>query len=708
MSGMQRQLANVLDQKCKANQLMQEKFKILRCPSCKGSINFSETFGECVDCKKRFDMQGDIPDLRLGRHDYYFNPVPRDRMRKLISEIESCEWEDTVDRFLKEVKYNKDWVDNMIAAGRYSWKLFLDLPKDAVALDLGCGLGNLSQSLAPHVAELYAMDLTIERLEFSEKRLKRFVPDSEVCLLAGGDGKFLPFADASLDIVCICGVLEWVPDVDEFWQSAGSKLERLLRMIFVNIGDTNPRRMQIRFLREVNRILKPDGQIFVAIENRHNYQYFGGRPDHHSGLRFGALMPRWLANMYSIWRNKRPYRTYTHGKAGYRQLMSLAGYSDSDFIGLYPGYSHLRELRPFGFERYCEERATAQSFAGKFTRSKRTAPAYGIVGRKGERGRKKATRFIDRIIRDMSACGDIAIDKYCISQISVSAKEKTVLKLEADGLVIAIRLPWDSYATRQEEVNHRWISYFRSRDLKTVRLPLPVAKGSIQGVNYFSEYWVEGATSRERLERRKLEDTFSCAITVINELRSHGEKLEVAYKDSAVNASVEIQLGKIEESFGKDMTQLISAAVSKLAKGQTVSTGIRHGDYSASNLLQTNSPGLPALIDWEFGEERGIMGLDEFAFFDSVGRRLGYFDSVIGCLKEIHNGMQSEIGRAFKGCIQQSAHKQHSHSGITEENFVFLGTLYWLDHIAKQLYGSARLDQKWIEANVSKFIEILD
>ena len=67
-------------------------------------------------------------------------------------------------------------------------------------------------------------------------------------------------------------------------------------MLMSFFGETNPRRTQQRFLQELGRILKPDGQLFVAIENRWNYEYFGGRPDHHSGLKYGSLLPRFLAN----------------------------------------------------------------------------------------------------------------------------------------------------------------------------------------------------------------------------------------------------------------------------------------------------------------------------------------------------------------------------------------------------------------------------
>src|SRR5205823_4310509 len=107
--------------------------------------------------------------------------------------------------------------------------------------------------------------------------------------------------------------LEWIPDDDSLFERIDSRIGKALKMMTTFFGETNPRKVQLRFLEEICRILKPRGQLFVAIENRFDYEYFMGHPDHHSGLRYSSLLPRFLANLYSIFAARRPYRTYTYG-----------------------------------------------------------------------------------------------------------------------------------------------------------------------------------------------------------------------------------------------------------------------------------------------------------------------------------------------------------------------------------------------------------
>ncbi len=61
-------------------------------------------------------------------------------------------WPETIRSFVQHVRSVPGWLDNLIVDGRYAWKLMLNLSKDSVLLDLGCGLGNLTKNLAPHVA----------------------------------------------------------------------------------------------------------------------------------------------------------------------------------------------------------------------------------------------------------------------------------------------------------------------------------------------------------------------------------------------------------------------------------------------------------------------------------------------------------------------------------------------------------------------------
>src|SRR5690606_19408659 len=109
-------------------------------------------------------------------------------------------------------------------------------------------------------------------------------------------------------------------------------------------GDTNPKKMQSNFLNEVFRILKPHGLLYIGIENRLSYQYFLGMPEEHIRLKYIALLPRIIANIYSGIYLHKMYRNYTYTYWGYRKLLKSCGFQGIRFYGMKPNYSISEEI----------------------------------------------------------------------------------------------------------------------------------------------------------------------------------------------------------------------------------------------------------------------------------------------------------------------------------------------------------------------------
>ena len=74
----------------------------------------------------------------------------------------------------------------------------------------------------------------------------------------------------------------------------------------------NPGNIQEQFLKTVYKSLKNDGEMMLAIENRHSYQYYMGRRDPHSNLLFTTFLPRFLSNFISRVFHKKPYKNYIY------------------------------------------------------------------------------------------------------------------------------------------------------------------------------------------------------------------------------------------------------------------------------------------------------------------------------------------------------------------------------------------------------------
>jgi ubiquinone/menaquinone biosynthesis C-methylase UbiE len=100
-------------------------------------------------------------------------------------------------------------------------------------LELGCGEGGFwaaNADLVPRATRLTLTDFSPEMLAATEQRLRPLLPEARLAIV---DAQAIPFADASFDTVIANHMLYHVPDLH-------------------------------RALREVRRVLRPDGRFYAA------------------------------------------------------------------------------------------------------------------------------------------------------------------------------------------------------------------------------------------------------------------------------------------------------------------------------------------------------------------------------------------------------------------------------------------------------------
>jgi SAM-dependent methyltransferase/aminoglycoside phosphotransferase len=663
-----------------------------RCPRCGGSLSETLTGLECAPCALRYPVREGIVDFRLARHDYYFNPVPRAEMHALIRDASLVAWDATVRRFLRFVRNVPDWIDNVAVNGRYAWKLFLDLPSDGRFLDFGCGLGNLTHNISPHVREVVALDLTWERLEFAQRRFARFNPGERITLVAGGDGPHLPFPDHHFDGIMLSGVLEWIGDDFDPAQLRGSRIGKAARMVASFFGRRNPRRVQLAFLRELRRVLKPGGQLFVGIENRWGYEYFTGRPDHHSGLRYGSLLPRFIANAYSIASRHRPYRTYTHSLPGARALFSGAGFARTRFVGLTPGYSKLREILPFDGGPLWRA-IPANSAKQRIKRSRHCVPAFGIIA---DDGRARST-LLDRLLGDLKArVGSDA--PFVFRDCLVSAKEKVILQGSLGGRDIVLKIPTDPAALAGERANAALLAQLSAQSQLAPLLPAPIAKGAFQNVAYFVESAVAGlplARSIASMDRARVARMIE---PVLEAMHSRiGEAVPLGVTDSCYRALVAEPVARLR-SFGLDAAvaaRLEAELGGGLAAGRW-RLGLQHGDFSDNNVLIRDGR-VAGVIDWEHALERGLPALDAIAYLESTERHVRNTDAGANLRR---------LARWDWSCAEELdvLRRLYARLGIDAQAHPLLCRLAWLHGIGLKLNGMDRFDPAFVDRWVQPMI----
>ncbi|ADE16277.1 Methyltransferase type 11 [Nitrosococcus halophilus Nc 4] len=648
----------------------------LACPRCAGAIVADDTALECDACGATYPIRDGIVDFRCHRRDYYFNPIPREAMDELTREARHLPWADTVRRFLRGVGQNPDWLDNLIADGRYAWKLLLRLPPNARVLDLGCGLGNLTKNIAPSAGRVYALDLTFERLKFARVRFEHFNPDDDIRLLAGGDGPFLPFPDGSFDCVALSGVLEWVADDQGVWDRGGSRLGKAMGAFLSFFGAANPRKTQLRFLSEIRRVLKPSGQLFIAIENRLSYRYFGGRRDHHSGLWFASLLPRFLANLYSIAVARRPYRTYTYSISGYRRLLSAVGFSNHEIYGLTPGYTHLAELIPLQIDKRLWQPPKLQGHQ-QFRRHSHFVPAYGIIASpQGSTGLSLAEQVAAAIESQL----DLEEKSVSFTHFYTTGKGKGVISGCAGHRPMVVKLPFNASAAAGAERNHRFLK--QAEQMGTLRelTPQALAAGEVQGVSYYAETRVEGCPLRTALGRSSHSDCLQAVSSFLQALNSGLQaRVPEALSGEFYQRQVLIPLEQLARV--SDISVFMEEAQAYFRErlyGLKVRRGLVHGDFSTRNIFMRDAR-ITGVIDWDNADLLGIPVLDALNYLESTYRYLNPGISLaqtIPLLSHWDHLTEKE---------QQFLEGSYYCCGLDPSHHAAFVSLYWLRHVAQQL-----------------------
>ena len=298
------------------------------CPTCKTTLEATPARYLCPTCETQYPVRDAIPDFWPQAGDYYWGEVP-EPIAWQATELLRGEGFDAAVRYISS--HNPDMAAYLTEDKRIDWLFHCldDLTLDS-CLDLGSGWGSLSVRLSHFFRHVWSLDGTWPRLRFQQAYAER--RGARNLRLVRGNLFPLPFPDQSFDLVVANGVLEWVG--------------------LVNL-DRPVTELQTAFLQEIHRVLKPNGVLYIGVENRFGFGNFAGSRDH-SGLPYSALLPRRLASLAVRWFRRpypddttvyrtasrwRDYRTYTYSLRGYRQLLRRAGFAAISFAWAWPSYN---------------------------------------------------------------------------------------------------------------------------------------------------------------------------------------------------------------------------------------------------------------------------------------------------------------------------------------------------------------------------------
>ncbi|MCB1679172.1 MAG: phosphotransferase [Halioglobus sp.] len=569
--------------------------------------------------------------------------------------------------------------------GHYAWRIFAALPDAAVCLNVGAGSNSLVENLPATVHQLYIVELLSDQRGASAADSGSIRHPDNVIRLQGGDNCALPFPDNFFDFVSLSDVLAVIADDASQGEVEARGPLRLRRLLLSPFGQYNPAAVQRKLLCEVRRVLKDDGELFIGADSRLSAAYLTGSKEQFTGLRFVSLLPRWIANIYSIVARARPYRTYTYTLAGYRAMLRQAGFHTSRFLALYSDFWNINEMVPIDDIGVPWTPAPAARWSDRLRRHPRCAAGFGIIatGSVSRAGTPLLRALCDRISAAASEAGELDLE---FERILVTGKDKSILfgKMQAGATAIVLRLPFSDAAAASERHNARVIAALPAE--LAFATPASLITGEYCGQAYFVETRCPGDTISTQLDQPgNPQDAIALmrsAWLALAQASCHDEGSLVS-REYITSYLARLLLPFDDERCLSLLNGLHNDLLENLADSAGT-IGLQHGDFSVHNILVENG-GLSGVVDWELTLTKGLPVLDAINACESLSRRLsqtgGVTDHVIALTER--RFVVPELGpfldEAFDYC---SIPAQLRRSYLA---------LYWLRHWSIQVAANPEL-----------------
>jgi len=270
----------------------------------------------------------------------YWSNLEKSKSRVYLSDLKTLGAEATMKKYFPQ-------HEDVLSLKRAGGIATLDFSENETILDAGCMWGALSVPLARTGATVVALDQTKESLVFLAQRKEE--EKAENLYLVCADLKKIDFQDRAFNKVIVNGVLEWVPEtgdveVNSFIKKENRVLDNVKLLFKKRPKEGSPKVKQLEFLKKINKALKDDGTLYLAIENRYDLLYFFGVPEPHCGIKFISLLPRWMQDLLSLLLRGRRFRSWTYSRSELEELLRSAGFSKVTFYYGFPDYKEPEQV----------------------------------------------------------------------------------------------------------------------------------------------------------------------------------------------------------------------------------------------------------------------------------------------------------------------------------------------------------------------------
>lgn len=189
--------------------------------------------------------------------DFYCDGAVEDELLKITRDLSPVE-------YAKAIEEKASWpILYHLSPQRENIVEWIPMQKTDKVLEVGSGCGAITGALSKKAGSVTCVDLSLKR---SKINAYRHSDCENVTIKVGNFQDIEPMLDADFDLICLIGVFEYGISY---------------------IGGDRPFE---NFLKILQKHVKPNGRIVIAIENRLGLKYFAGCMEDHLGTYFSGIM----------------------------------------------------------------------------------------------------------------------------------------------------------------------------------------------------------------------------------------------------------------------------------------------------------------------------------------------------------------------------------------------------------------------------------
>jgi len=547
--------------------------------------------------------------------------------------------------------------------GHIPWHLFIVGDSYQRILEIGCGRGLSTLSLAEKYNEVYACDHKLKNLLILKKQAK---------------------IHSIKNIRCCCGFkVPVIPFKDN-----------VFNVVFIN--QNLSLKTNSVFLAEVWRVLKDTGMVYFGAENKFSYKKL-------------KQIKEKIVNIFPPFQNSE-HKDQTLSIYGYKKLLKKSGFTSTEIFSLMPDSNQTNSMEaldhkaPFNIKKskHSGNLSIKKRVKNSKIIKKYMTPFFGIFSKKTS----DLKNTVDTIIGEVTVFLNNGSWEISDSAFQITQKGTFVFKLINQSMQqeIIVKISLNSVTKKQLGQNYQQIASVHendciSGDIKEI-VPIPMMHSVCNKYNYYIEELKAGETavsfhrSPEILNRI----LFNSAQKIL-QLHSATKKLNQTSVTEQKNI-LDKKIDKIRKFLGNEYNENINA-VNHYLRDTILKANLplvfHKGDCSAHNILVSQDYSITALIDWDQSLQYGLPLVDLINLIESFKRHS--LKQSMGSIL-IDYLFLEKLSDLDKELFSQYCNKME----ISLTMIFPLCVIYWIDHVTAQDFTN---DDKWMKNNVFSVMDYL-